>query len=431
MKLPRTLSAGGLIGALVAACSSAGERAAPADDAGAAPSPPQDAGSSDTDAQVGADAGAPKPLDVTCAVEPCYVAVSGNGGRHVCGLLRDGTVRCWGRDTMLPAAALDDGGSVTADGALGRGRSVSRLEAATPAPVVGLSGVTRLSVGPNLGTCARTSDGSVHCWGRNEHGQLGRATGEPSLAVPARVEGIPPVDDVALGATVGCAVASSDRALYCWGRTTEGLGVDAGGSDTFPPRRVATFPAPVQSLALGTWSDEDTVIALLAGGKLASAGPSATGETSSPPPWTSPLETFDVVRSWTFAYVASDGLLRRWRPAEGTVYVPARAPIVDAKISGGAEDHQGGVLLSTGRLFRWGGNTSGALGVAPSALLFGPHPLEVTQVGARVVSFATTVGSTCASLVDGEVVCWGANAFGELGRGTVDDFPHPEAEPIR
>ncbi|MBX3252431.1 MAG: hypothetical protein KF901_34980 [Myxococcales bacterium] len=431
MRLANALFVGAITCALGVACSSGDDLQPPASDAGPSPSPSEDAGvSPDADANVGSDAGAPKPLDVKCAGDPCYLAISGNGGRHVCGLLRDKTVRCWGRDTMLPATTLEDGSSVAADGALGRGRTVSVLEAATPAPVVGLSGVTQISVGPNLGACARTADGAVHCWGRNELGQLGRPTSEPSLAVPMRVAGIPPVDEVALGAQMGCAVASKSRALYCWGKTMAGLGVDAGESETFPPRLVTSFPAPVHALSVGTWSEEDTVVALLADSRLASLGRAAMGDTSSIPPWTSPLESLDVVRSWSFAWVAGDGLLRRWRPAKGTLYVPALAPAVDVKISGGSESSQGGVLLSTGRLFRWGDNTSGALGVVPESLLFAPHPLEVAQVGTKVVSFATTLGSTCASLVDGKVVCWGANTFGELGRGTFDSFPHPKAEPI-
>ena len=60
------------------------------------------------------------------------------------------------------------------------------------------------------------------------------------------------------------------------------------------------------------------------------------------------------------------------------------------------------------------------------------EPLDMTHVaGDRVVSFALTAASTCVSLVDGTVKCWGANRRGELGRGTVDPAQHPEAELIR
>ena len=433
MKLPTVFLTGSTACVLVVACSSAPELAPlgePADGGGAIVSPSPDAGLLDV-WHPALDSGIPSPLEVACAGDPCYVAVSGNHSRHVCGLLRDGSVRCWGRDSMPAAAASDDDILTMSDGALGRGGAISVLEGATPAPVVGLADVTQISVGPNLGTCARTQDGSVHCWGRNDYGQLGRPISEPRVPVAARVEGIPPVDTIALGARIGCAIASADRSLHCWGKRIDGLGLDAGDGDTFEARHVTTIPAPVKAIVIGMWEEEDTVIALLPDNTLATAGGAASGETSLMPPFESPLERFGVARSWTFAYVTTDGLLRRWRPADDTVYIPSLAPVVDVKIGGGSQGEQGGALLSTGRLFRWGDNSTGALGVSPSHLLVGPHPVEVTQVEANVVSFATTIDSTCASLVDGSVVCWGGNRFGELGRGTVDSSPHPEAASIR
>ena len=58
------------------------------------------------------DAMAPRGLEVECRSQPCYLSVSGNGSRHVCGLLGDGTVRCWGRDTerAVPRPGARGGG---------------------------------------------------------------------------------------------------------------------------------------------------------------------------------------------------------------------------------------------------------------------------------------------------------------------------------
>ena len=54
----------------------------------------------------------------------------------------------------------------------------------------------------------------------------------------------------------------------------------------------------------------------------------------------------------------------------------------------------------------------------------------MTHIGKAVVSFATTPSATCASLVDGKLVCWGSNENGELGRGALDEEYHPDAAEI-
>ena len=439
-----------LASAMIMACSSSdGGAPAPSNpgpDASSEPTVSPEAGSPDEgeDADAGPrEAGTPKPLDVTCGDgSTCYVAVSGNGSKHVCGLSKDGTVRCWGRDSLAPPVA-GDGGTLVGDGALGRGAAVSTLEGATPAKVSGLSDVTQISVGPNLGTCARTSNGSVYCWGRNDFGQLGRPHSEASLPTPARVEGIPPVDHVELGSSIACAIGSSDRALYCWGWWRNGLGIpEDPASGSFAPQLVTTFRAPVKALAIGSygasivqpwgWAElSDTIVALLDGNIAATLGKNVLWGAY---PIAGPSERSGIDRIGPFSYATSDGLAHRWLPTESSIYIPAFAPAIELKVSADRESElalQGGVLTSTGRLFRWGPNTAGALGVAPNELSRTAYPVEVEQVRGRVVSFATTVDSTCALLVDGKVQCWGANVYGELGRGTADLDAHPEPEDVR
>ncbi len=442
-----------LVFAVPVACSSSSDGAPPAIDGGveAASSPPPepetDAGAPDV---ARPDVEPASRLAVECAQDPCYVAVSGNGGEHVCGLLNDGTVRCWGRDSRTRAEVPADGGAPEADGALGRGRVVSVLEGATPAPVVGLTGVKQISVGRNLGTCALTGEGAVYCWGRNELGQLGRPSDQARIPVATRVEGLPPAAAVALGARTGCAIASGDGALWCWGARSTLIGSAAapGDGDTFPPQVMTGFTAPIRELAIGTAPaddtdlGQDTIVALQDGGVLASLGHFPAGESSvAQPISTDPQVVRDVIRVGAFGYLDKSGILSRWLPDARALYVLNGATMVDLTITAGAAFvdfkwgnyvEQGGILLSSGTLFRWGRNTSGALGYAPDVIDIAEEPLDMTHVaGNRVVSFALTAASTCVSLVDGTVKCWGANQRGELGRGTVDPAQHPEAELIR
>ena len=312
-----------LVSAVPLACSSSSADAdPPAIDGGVEASPPpspdpvKDAGAPDV---VRPDVEPASRLAVACAQDPCYVAVSGNGGEHVCGLLKDGTVRCWGRDTRARAEVPPGGGAAEADGALGRGRVVSVLEGATPAPVVGLTGVKQISVGRNLGTCALTEDGSVYCWGRNEFGQLGRSSAQARLPVATRVEGLPPASAVALGVRTGCAIAAGDGALWCWGaRNTQiGTAVARGATgDTFPPQVMTGFTAPIRELAIGTTPSHDTARGRTQSSPCRAVGsshPSATSQLASPPCPDHLVRAKvlrDVVRVGAFGYLGKSGSCR-------------------------------------------------------------------------------------------------------------------------
>src|SRR5207344_1538243 len=81
------------------------------------------------------------------------------------------------------------------------------------------------------------------------------------------------------------------------------------------------------------------------------------------------------------------------------------------------------VLRSTGKIFCWGGNSSGQLG----NLLTGSPNFNAGQVanitnGARIVA---GVNFACALLTDHHVSCWGANGTGALGQSPNPNNPTP------
>ena len=105
----------------------------------------------------------------------------------VCARKRDGTVWCWGDNTATsrgggPGGTIGDGLPAT---------EVCRREPwdppsatpddppcrARPSRVVGLTGVTSISLGGNY-SCAALNSGQVWCWGRNATGLLGDGTNE-------------------------------------------------------------------------------------------------------------------------------------------------------------------------------------------------------------------------------------------------------------
>jgi alpha-tubulin suppressor-like RCC1 family protein len=75
-------------------------------------------------------------------------------------------------------------------------------------------------------------------------------------------------------------------------------------------------------------------------------------------------------------------------------------------------------LLEGGVVRCWGDNRSGQLGLAPDDTA---HPASVVvSVGGEAVALRAGDNHTCALLADATVACWGANAEGQLGDGTVE-----------
>jgi alpha-tubulin suppressor-like RCC1 family protein len=155
------------------------------------------------------------------------------GGNAACTVVSGGQVMCFG---------VDGHGELGDQGAAAPSQ-------ATPTGILGLQGVTQISLGIFMG-CGLAQGGGVLCWGDNYVGQLGRGTmGEMSLA-PAPVVRLPPVLSVAASGGVACAVAT-DGGLWCWGGNSYG---QLGSADTTTKSPIPTqVPGltGVQQVAVG------------------------------------------------------------------------------------------------------------------------------------------------------------------------------------
>lgn len=153
----------------------------------------------------------------------------GSGSHFSCAVLADGTVRCWGDNSV---AELGDG-TLTA-------RS-------TPVVVRGVSNVTALSVGESH-SCAVTQGGSVWCWGANYSGQIGNGT-TVNAPLAVAVPGIHDAVAVAAGGRHTCARRATGGVM-CWGDNANG----ELGDGTTTPRLlpVALTIGNVAALAAGS-----------------------------------------------------------------------------------------------------------------------------------------------------------------------------------
>lgn len=156
-----------------------------------------------------------RPVDI--AGLTANVAAIAAGSDHTCALMKDGSVKCWGKNRY---------------GQLGDGTQVDR---AAPVDVVGLPTIaSAIAVGSHH-TCALTSDGGVRCWGWNIFGQLGDGTRSDRWS-PVAVDGLgSDVAAIATGAGYSCAVTRAGG-VKCWG--ANGYGQLGDGSTT--DRRVPT-----------------------------------------------------------------------------------------------------------------------------------------------------------------------------------------------
>jgi hypothetical protein len=107
-------------------------------------------------------------------------------------------------------------------------------------------GATQIDCG-DFHTCARMTDGSARCWGRNDHGQLGDGT-TTDRAAPVTVAGLRGVVEVAAGTSFTCA-RLEDGGLRCWG-TGRMLG-DGASRNNLPPTPVPQISGATEIRAAG------------------------------------------------------------------------------------------------------------------------------------------------------------------------------------
>ena len=141
----------------------------------------------------------PYPVRAVGVTEAVQIAV---GSRHSCARRADGSVWCWG------------GGSY--EGQLGRDE-----EGRAPGPVPGIANAVELRAAENL-SCARVASGAVLCWGENDLGQRGNGTAgdRPVVAEPTTLAQRSAVE-LSVGGEHVCVRASSGS-VTCWGSNSSG-----------------------------------------------------------------------------------------------------------------------------------------------------------------------------------------------------------------
>ena len=316
------------------------------------------------------------------------------GGDHSLALCSDGTVAAWGRNSK---------------GQLGKNSMINSsvpLAINTASGVSALFGKTVVAVAAGYEhSLALCSDGTVAAWGSNWGGQLGNNSATDS-SVPVAVNTTTGVSAlfgktvVAIAAGVYHSLAlCSDGTLASWGYNTEGQLGNNGTTNSSVPVAINTtagvsalFGKTVMAIAAGAYHN----LALCSDGTVATWGFNHDGRLGNNSTTNSSVP---VVINTTSGVSALFG------------------KTVGAIAAGFSHSL---ALCSDGTVAAWGYNDSGQLGNNSRTSCLVPVAVDTTSgisatFGKTVVAIAAGSAHSLGLCLDGTVVAWGYNSYGQLG----------------
>ncbi|MBX3215810.1 MAG: hypothetical protein KF850_27475 [Labilithrix sp.] len=268
--------------------------------------------------------------------------------------------------------------------------------------VGGIEGVAQLgAAGQN--TCALLDDGGVRCWGSNQFYQLGVTTNRyGSNPVPRAVPLPSEATRITLGPQQACAVVSSGE-LWCWGADPylqllrKDAEFEADPNRSRLPAKALIEPLALSGLALGNYTSFGLTTSgeVWSWGAVGGADGSVAGRIGSVTPDTTPRKLASLENVTSLAVSPS------------TYEYPS-----------GVRAHA--CALANGEVYCWGRSYAGALctGVpgeerAPAHAPFPPTLKAWPQ------QLAAGDEITCARMTDGSVHCCGSDDRGRLGTGAL------------
>lgn len=181
----------------------------------------------------GATGGSATPIAISDVVGLSGVVQITAGNQFACALINDGSVKCWGFGLY---GQMGDGGT---------------NNAGTPTQVSGITDATSISAG-GVSACALRVGGAVWCWGDNFYNQMGpAATSVAYRTTPIQITGLYNVGQIAVGGFTACAIVNGS--VKCWGANDHGQ-VGVGGTTTirYPTPTLVNFLSGVTQISGGS-----------------------------------------------------------------------------------------------------------------------------------------------------------------------------------
>ena len=247
-------------------------------------------------------------------------------------------------------------------------------------------------------TCALLKGGRAKCWGDNQSGKANFKDSSEEISY-AKMRNLPDLD---LGEKIKsisadyyrtCAVLESGKAK-CWGKKLEDQSQPKNGFFSFfdnmwrsiDPLTEIKFNEKIKSISLNGFY----ICALLESGKVRCWGENEGGRLG-----VGRKEAFIGKNAWEMEHLT-------------TVLIDEKV----VQLDGGCG------LLESGRAKCWGINRLGQLGIGSSVDTVGSTPEEMQNLPYVLIpEKIKAIQQGCALLENGEVRCWGYNAYGQVGVG--------------
>ncbi|GIO14340.1 hypothetical protein J19TS2_38950 [Cohnella xylanilytica] len=309
--------------------------------------------------------------------------------KHNVALKKDGTIWVWGSN---------------GSGELGLGDTkVRKVPVQVTGPIQDIP-FKQVDAGIQF-TVALAADGTVWAWGQNSSGELGDGTTtrrlEPvQVRDPSDPSGyLTGVKQIQGGSSQSVAL-KEDGSVYTWGNNQSGqLGVDRKIPLSLVPLKVPNLPPIVNIVVSNGYT-----MAIDEAGVLWAWGEESYGQLGI---GTIPSSTVLEASFKPIKVHAPDNSAPEWADvdqiAAGVTHVLA---------------------LKDGKVYAWGNNLQGALGIGNSTRNFSGYPIPVQDPGdpsgqlSDVKAIAAGWDQSYAIKNDGTVVAWGVNLYGQLGNGT-------------
>jgi len=297
------------------------------------------------------------------------------GKDHVCAILDNGDVSCWGSNTY---------------GQLGIGDTTNHN---SPTLTDGF-GVGRTAIAISSGgehSCVILDNGSVACWGYGGYGQLGNGIDVGDRSSPTLISSLG-AGRTAIAISAGnlhtCAILDNGS-VSCWG-ATEQIG-NGDWLDSNTPTLTNSFGIGRTAVAISAGYAHTCVI--LDNGSVSCWGHGSSGR------------------------LGNGDTEQRLSPTLTETLGQGRTAV---EISSG-HSHTC-AILDNGSVSCWGSGGYGKLGIGDLSISDKPLPQLISSLGSgrNATGISAAFEHTCALLDNGEVTCWGNDNNGRLGHGLID-----------